>query len=73
MVSQYISHAMEKSSWIRKMFEAGNEMKRIHGAENVFDLSLGNPIVEPPDAFFEILEKLATDRNSGKHRYMSNA
>ncbi|HDP99603.1 MAG TPA: pyridoxal phosphate-dependent aminotransferase [bacterium] len=73
MVSQYISHAMEKSSWIRKMFEAGNEMKRIHGAENVFDLSLGNPIVEPPDAFFKTLEKLAADRNSGKHRYMSNA
>ncbi|OQX95881.1 aspartate aminotransferase [candidate division KSB1 bacterium 4572_119] len=73
MISKYISHAIEKSSWIRKMFEAGNELKKIHGAENVFDLSLGNPILEPPDQFFDLLKKLSAEKESGKHRYMSNA
>lgn len=73
MISQYIQHAMEKSSWIRRMFEAGNEMKRIYGEENIFDLSLGNPVIEPPDEFFEIIEKISRDKQSGRHRYMSNA
>jgi len=73
VISQYISHSMKESSWIRKMFETGNELKRLYGAENVFDLSLGNPIIEPPDEFFEKLEKLSRDKKSGNHRYMANA
>ncbi|MCL1909380.1 MAG: pyridoxal phosphate-dependent aminotransferase, partial [Kiritimatiellaeota bacterium] len=36
------------SSMIRKMFEAGIEMKRKFGDENVYDFSLGNPDVPPP-------------------------
>ena len=39
---------MADSSWIRKMFEEGNKLRTIHGNENVFDLSLGNPLLEPP-------------------------
>ncbi len=73
MVSQYISHAMEKSSWIRRMFEFGIELKKVYGPENVFDLSLGNPIVEPPPKFFEVMEKLSKQQNNGLHRYMPNA
>ncbi|HEX9973098.1 MAG TPA: pyridoxal phosphate-dependent aminotransferase [bacterium] len=73
MVSKYISQAMEQSSWIRKMFEVGKEMKLSYGAENVFDLSLGNPILEPPPEFFNVFQKIATNTSSGKHRYMSNA
>ena len=30
------------------MFEEGARLKALHGAENVFDFSLGNPILEPP-------------------------
>ncbi|OQX85700.1 aspartate aminotransferase [candidate division KSB1 bacterium 4484_87] len=73
MVSQYISHAMEKSSWIRRMFEVGAELKRIHGPGNVFDLSLGNPIIEPPQKFFEVMEDISRQTKSGLHRYMPNA
>ena len=64
---------MRASSWIRKMFETGTELKRKYGAENVFDLSLGNPIIEPPEEFFSQLKKLSEDKTSGKHRYMPNA
>jgi len=64
---------MEQSSWIRRMFEAGKEMKQNFGADNVYDLSLGNPILEPPLEFFSVFQKIATNTSSGRHRYMSNA
>lgn len=73
MISKYINQAMEQSSWIRRMFEAGKEMKLSYGAENVYDLSLGNPILEPPLEFFRVFQKIATNTSSGRHRYMSNA
>ena len=73
MVSQYIREAMERSSWIRRMFEVGQEMKRKYGVENVYDLTLGNPMLEPPDKFFETLAMLSVNTSSGRHRYMSNA
>ena len=38
------------SSAIRAMFEEGNRLAKIYGAENVFDFSLGNPNVPAPEA-----------------------
>lgn len=73
MISNYISEAMERSSWIRRMFEIGQELKRVHGIENVYDLTLGNPILEPPVQFFEVLAMLAVNTSTGRHRYMNNA
>ena len=73
MISNYINEAMERSSWIRRMFEIGQELKKKHGVENVYDLTLGNPILEPPDKFFEVLAMLSVNTSSGRHRYMSNA
>lgn len=48
-------------------------MKQRYGEENVFDLSLGNPIVEPPPEFHQELKKIAEQPLPGMHRYMSNA
>ncbi|MDZ7265367.1 MAG: pyridoxal phosphate-dependent aminotransferase [candidate division KSB1 bacterium] len=73
MISKYINQAMTQSSWIRRLFEAGKEMKQVLGADNVFDLSIGNPILEPPMEFFKVFQKIATNTSSGRHRYMSNA
>ena len=64
---------MENSSWIRRMFELGIALKRERGEENVFDLSLGNPVVEPPPEFFDALRSLADTPTRGAHRYMPNA
>jgi len=55
------------------MFEAGREMRMKYGADNVFDLSLGNPILEPPPQLFDVLCKFSKAEFKGKHRYMSNA
>ena len=47
-ISKKVNGFMENSSWIRKMFEEGIRLKNEFGEENVFDLSLGNPVIEPP-------------------------
>lgn len=63
----------EKSSLIRKMFEEGIRMKALHGAENVFDFSIGNPDIPPPPQFYEVMQKRANDRSPGVHAYMPNS
>ena len=72
-VSQKIRGFMEQGSWIRKMFEEGIELKRQFGEANVFDLSLGNPVMQPPAEFFDELRRIANDPAPGIHRYMPNA
>ena len=64
---------MADSSWIRRMFELGITLKRERGEENIFDLSLGNPVMEPPAEFFEALRTFADAPTPGMHRYMPNA
>lgn len=64
---------MEESSWIRKMFEEGCDLKAQCGPENVYDFSLGNPCLEPPPKFQEALESVVHGRFPGKHAYMPNA
>ena len=72
-ISEKVSGFMEKSSWIRKMFEEGIQLKQEYGEENVFDLSLGNPVMEPPEEVRKALVKSARDESPGLHRYMPNA
>ena len=64
---------MQDSSWIRKMFEEGVELKKKFGIENVYDFSLGNPNLDPPDIFFENLKKLDKNTESNIHGYMPNS
>lgn len=62
----------EKSSWIRKMFEEGARLKAEFGEGNVFDFSLGNPDVSPPEQFHKVLQSVAKDDSPGHHGYMPN-
>jgi len=72
-IAKKIDKFLESASWIRKMFEEGEKLRKIHGPENVFDFTIGNPNVEPPAAFKEELKKIAQNPKPGMHRYMSNA
>ncbi len=72
-ISEKVVGYMEKSSWIRKMFEEGTQLKKEFGEENVFDLSLGNPVMEPPEEVRKVLVECARDESPGLHRYMPNA
>ena len=55
------------------MFELGIAMKRERGEDKVFDLSLGNPVAEPPAEFLSEMHRLLDDLPLGSHRYMPNA
>ncbi len=50
MISEKMENMVANSSAIRAMFEEGNRLAEIYGAENVFDFSLGNPNVPAPEA-----------------------
>jgi aspartate aminotransferase len=71
-IAQKIKHYMESASWIRGMFEEGIRLKQQYGEDNVFDLSLGNPVMEPPPAFHATLRHLLQHPSPGMHRYMPN-
>ena len=71
-VSEKIRQFVAEGGWIRRVFEEGIALKAQIGAENVFDLSLGNPVIEPPVEFKDELKRLATEPIAGMHRYMPN-
>jgi len=71
MITPAIASAMQGGSFIRKMFEEGTRQKALYGEENVFDFSLGNPDLEPPEACLEEMQRLV--RKPGIHKYMANA
>ncbi len=71
-ISSTVKTNLKKSSWIRKMFEQGAQLKKQFGPDSVFDFSLGNPNLEPPQTFFDILMDEAAARTPGRHGYMPN-
>ncbi len=54
------------------MFEEGARLKRERGADKVFDFTLGNPDVEPPDTVLEALQRVVAAKRPGSHAYMPN-
>lgn len=72
-ISEKIKSSMSNSSWIRKLFETGIQLKKLYGDDKIFDFSLGNPDHEPPKAFKEALVKWALEPVPCMHDYMSNA
>ena len=50
MIAEKMKGMVANSSAIRAMFEEGNRLAEIYGAENVFVFSLGNPNVPAPEA-----------------------
>jgi aspartate aminotransferase len=55
------------------MFEEGSILKKQFGADKVFDFSIGNPDLDPPAAFHEVLNRLSAEDARGSHGYMANA
>lgn len=74
-ISPYIKETINSkgAGVIRKMFEEGIKLKAIHGDENVFDFSLGNPDLDPPVKVADAIERLAKSREKNCHGYMPNA
>ena len=72
-IAKKIKASISQSSMIRKMFEEGILLKKQHGADKVYDFSLGNPNVEQPEEFKRELINLANEIIHLKHGYTPNA
>jgi aspartate aminotransferase len=72
-VATHIEEKITRSSWIRKMFEEGAKLIARHGAENVFDFSLGNPRLAPPPEFQTALREIVQAPEGLAHAYMPNS
>jgi aspartate aminotransferase len=59
IVTPQVRQQIESASWIRRMFDAGAELKARVGAENVFDFSLGNPDLPPPGGVAAAMRAIA--------------
>lgn len=74
MISKIMMDYVANSSVIRAMFEEGKKLSKIYGEENVFDFSLGNPNVEPPDSIKKaVVEVISEESPNLVHGYMSNS
>ena len=74
MISEKMKPLVNNNSAIRAMFEEGNQLKAIYGADKVYDFSLGNPSVPAPDAVkSSIIKILDTEDPLFVHGYMNNA
>ena len=73
MISERLKKQLAAGSQIRKMFEEGNRLKSIYGADKVYDFSIGNPDLEPPHEVSDALKELASNPTPGMHGYLSNS
>lgn len=72
-VAPHIKNLMASSSFIRKMFEEGIQLKAQYGADKVYDFSIGNPDLEPPAKVARMLAETGSSTVKGLHGYMPNA
>ena len=73
MISEKMLKLTKSNSVIRAMFEEGNKLATIHGRENVYDFSLGNPnIPSPPAVNNAIIDIVKHEDSVALHGYMSN-
>lgn len=74
MISKKMQAQVQSSSIIRAMFEEGKRLAGIHGAENVFDFSIGNPSVEAPDEVKKAIVDIVNSEDAMSiHGYMNNS
>ncbi|MDU4848291.1 pyridoxal phosphate-dependent aminotransferase [Clostridium sp.] len=74
MISNKMKSLVNNSSTIRAMFEEGKKLSDIYGEENVFDYSIGNPNVEPPENIKTIISDILNkEKPNLVHGYMNNS
>ncbi|MBE6033667.1 MAG: pyridoxal phosphate-dependent aminotransferase [Clostridiales bacterium] len=74
MIAKSMESYVKGSSAIRAMFEEGARLAKIYGKENVYDFSLGNPNVAPPEEIKQsIINILESEEPTFLHGYMNNA
>ena len=74
MISSKMEALLQSNSVIRNMFEEGKKLSQIYGDENVYDFSIGNPNVEPPEHIKSIIKEILNSESPNLiHGYMNNS
>jgi len=74
MISTKMKSLVSNNSTIRAMFEEGKRLSEIYGEENIFDYSLGNPNVEPPENIKNVISEILNEEKPNfVHGYMNNS
>ena len=74
MVGTKMKELLSGSSVIRAMFDDGKIMAEQFGKDNVYDFSLGNPSVYPPEKLKHVIKELVDVINPAYlHGYMNNS
>lgn len=74
ILSPQVEKYLEGSSLIRKMFTEGIRLKKLHGPENVFDFSLGNPDLPTTKEVHEAIAEIVNEAPQPyQHGYCPNA
>lgn len=74
MISNKMQTLLQGNSVIRAMFEEGKKLSEIYGPENVYDFSIGNPNVEPPETIKTAISDILNSESANLvHGYMNNS
>ena len=74
MISNKMKPLISSSSIIRAMFEEGKRLSEIYGEKNVFDYSIGNPNVDPPETVKKVITEILNEETPILvHGYMNNS
>lgn len=74
MIAKSMEPFLAGSSVIRAMFEEGKRLAKVYGAENVYDFSVGNPGLHPPQEVKDAINYINNEMDPHVvHGYMPNA
>lgn len=74
MISSKMENLLQGNSIIRSMFEEGKKLSKIYGEENVYDFSIGNPNVDPPESIKIAINEILNSQSPNLiHGYMNNS
>lgn len=72
-IADKIKKGMTKSTYATRSTEESLALQKKYGKQKIFDLSMNNPVLEPPPEFTKELKAFVEVPQDGKHRYMENA
>ena len=73
MISKKMAAALESGICIRDIFEEGKKLAAVYGAENIYNFTIGNPSIEPPEIVTKAFIKHAqTKPGLAVHGYPAN-
>jgi aspartate aminotransferase len=72
-IADKIKKGLSTSTYATKAAEESLALQKKYGTDKIFDLSVSNPVLEPPQEFVKELQNFIDVSQNGKHRYMENA